>query len=412
MVVFIMTIGEGVPPLGFLLPGQNIVILAGFFARMDELFLPFVLGFVFVGGWIGDLFAYQLGAKYGLPFLKKYGKYVLISDNVLDNIHTILKKNLSRGTILSRFYGWTRGVLPFIAGSLKLPFKKLCIYTGISNLLRSIGYTLLGYVLGASYEIASEYLGTFLTRGLIISVAVTFLFRYFKNENVPFRKSFSRMMIGNILAIILFCILAQRIHTDKLSFVAIDTRIQTLFAKSAFIDTLLLRIDQIFDFWFVGLMGLIVIVYLYRKKLMYALTVFVSTMISAMIAFPLLKLIIQRPRPTDGLMILVNYSFPSGHATMSLVCLLIVWYVLHTQIKSPSLKYLFLAGMVIGALIIGTSRIMLHIHRFTDVVGGFLLGFFIITTNILVWKIFFNQHLEKQKIVKKHSKKLLIDILL
>jgi membrane protein DedA with SNARE-associated domain len=64
IVVFIMTIGEGIPPFGFLLPGQNIVILAGFFARMDQLYLPFVLCFVFVGGWLGDLFAYQFGAKY------------------------------------------------------------------------------------------------------------------------------------------------------------------------------------------------------------------------------------------------------------------------------------------------------------------------------------------------------------
>lgn len=347
-----------------------------------------------------------------MPFLKKYGKYVLISDSVLENIYTILKKNLSWGTILSRFYGWTRGVLPFIAGSLKLPFKKILIYTGISNALRSVVFTFLGYLLGASYEVASEYLGTFLVWGLIISIGVTLLFRYFKNENIPFKKGFSRMMIGNILAIILFCILAQRLYTDKFSFVPIDTRIQTLFAKSFFIDTLLLRIDQIFSFWFVGLIGLIVIVYLYRKKLMYALTVFVSTMISAMIAFPLLKLVIQRQRPTDGFMVLTDYSFPSGHATMSLVFLLVIWYVLHVQLQSRWLQYLFLAGMVMGVLIIGTSRIMLHVHRFTDVVAGFLLGFFILTTNILVWKILFNQHLEKQKIVKKHSKKLLIDILL
>ncbi|MDR0860013.1 MAG: phosphatase PAP2 family protein [Candidatus Peribacteria bacterium] len=273
-------------------------------------------------------------------------------------------------------------------------------------------FVFLGYILGASYEIVADYLGAFLVRGIIISIGIAVLFRYFKNENMTFKKGFSRIIIGDIVSVILFSVLAQRLHTDKLSFVAIDTRIQSLFIKSPFIDTLLLRIDQIFDFWFIGLIGLGVIVYLYRKKLMYYLTTFVSTMISAMIAFPIVKLLIQRQRPTDGLVTLTSYSFPSGHATMSLVCLVIVRYVLQPQIKSPRLKYSFLVLMIGASLLIGTSRIMLHVHWFTDVVGGFLLGISILTTNILLRKIIFDQHVEKQKVVKKNSKKLLIDILL
>ena len=67
---------------------------------------------------------------------------------------------------------------------------------------------------------------------------------------------------------------------------------------------------------------------------MYYLTVFVSTMLSAMIAFPVIKVIIQRERPADALVTLNDFSFPSGHATMSLVFLLTLRYVMHTQIQS------------------------------------------------------------------------------
>ena len=160
------------------------------------------------------------------------------------------------------------------------------------------------------------------------------LFRYFKNDRIVFKKGFSWLVIGNILAIIGFSILAQRIHLDKLSFVYFDTRIQNMLVKSPVIDHVMLRIHQIFDFWFIGLIGLIVIVYLHRKKLMYYLTVFVSTMLSAMIAFPVIKVIIQRERPTDALVTLSDFSFPSGHATMSLVFLLTLRYVMHSQIRS------------------------------------------------------------------------------
>jgi hypothetical protein len=47
-----------------------------------------------------------------------------------------------------------------------------------------------------------------------------------------------------------------------------------------------------------------------------------------------------------------------------------------------------------------------------EVLGGFLLGFCILATNVLVRKILFQTHIEKQKIVKKKSKKQLIDVLL
>ncbi|MDR0369320.1 MAG: VTT domain-containing protein [Candidatus Peribacteria bacterium] len=84
---------------------------------------------------MGDVVAYWLGRKYGPSFLKKYGKYIMISDSVLENIEKILTKNLAIGTILSKFYAWTRGILPFMAGSLKIKFPKVLFYTGITNIL-------------------------------------------------------------------------------------------------------------------------------------------------------------------------------------------------------------------------------------------------------------------------------------
>ena len=109
------------------------------------------------------MLAYYFGSKYGLSFFKKYGKYVMISESVLESIKNILSKNLSWGAILSRFYAWTRGVLPFIAGSLKLPFKKILLYTGISNILWTTCFVLVGYLLGASYEAMANSIGAFMT---------------------------------------------------------------------------------------------------------------------------------------------------------------------------------------------------------------------------------------------------------
>ena len=219
-------------------------------------------------------------------------------------------------------------------------------------------------------------------------------------------------MLGNVFSVVLFSVIAQRLYQDKLSFVAFDTRIQNLLTKSPFVDTLVLGINQIFNFWWIGIIGLVIIIYLYRNKLIYHLTVFASSMLSAGVAFPIIKMLIQRARPGTSLILLKDYSFPSGHATVSLVVCLLCRYVLQGQIKRPWVRYSFLVLMIILAAGIGTSRIFLYVHRFTDVIAGFLLGFFILTTNILVWKIFFNIHIEQRKVININSKKSLIDALL
>ena len=187
IVVFLAVVLEPIPPFVMMIPGQKITILSGFLARIEVFSLPMVLIYIFIGTWIGDIFSYFTGKKYGLPLLKRYGKYVRISDETLEKIQQVVKKNLGLGTILLKF-GLTRGLLPFIAGSFKINFKKMFIYTGISSLLWVVSCVLLGYVLGTSYELVAAYVGKIITRGIIAGICSLVLFTYFKSEYNIFKK--------------------------------------------------------------------------------------------------------------------------------------------------------------------------------------------------------------------------------
>jgi membrane-associated phospholipid phosphatase len=87
-----------------------------------------------------------------------------------------------------------------------------------------------------------------------------------------------------------------------------------------------------------------------------------------------MKLIFQRPRPKlDYASVLPDYSFPSGHSMNGVVfyvgLALIAWSIFGRRVG--------LASVVAAALLalgIGTSRIYLGYHYFTDVLGGFLAG--------------------------------------
>jgi undecaprenyl-diphosphatase len=101
--------------------------------------------------------------------------------------------------------------------------------------------------------------------------------------------------------------------------------------------------------------------------------------ISGAALVPLLKFIVDRPRPTaevvDILYPVGGLSFPSGHAFMAVAMLGAVFY-LAGRLCGPNRYAVLAVRTAIGVLIlaIGMSRIYLGVHWASDVIGGYLMG--------------------------------------
>ncbi len=99
-----------------------------------------------------------------------------------------------------------------------------------------------------------------------------------------------------------------------------------------------------------------------------------------------LKGLIQRPRPDLAPLIdLTNsYSFPSGHAMNAFVFYsLLAYFAFHfTRNKKFTLVISFIAIILI--LLIGISRIYLGVHYPSDVIAGFIAGFWVFVTGVLI----------------------------
>lgn len=99
----------------------------------------------------------------------------------------------------------------------------------------------------------------------------------------------------------------------------------------------------------------------------------ISTIGSTAFTF-LSKMAFHRARPIDILLMEHTYSFPSGHATVSIALYGFLAYIairfsMHfiRQVRILSLTLLL-------CLLIGLSRIVLNEHYLSDVMGGFLVG--------------------------------------
>ncbi|WP_276804635.1 phosphatase PAP2 family protein [Lactobacillus hominis] len=96
-------------------------------------------------------------------------------------------------------------------------------------------------------------------------------------------------------------------------------------------------------------------------------------MILANLSNLILKNIVQRPRPqVKHLVYASGYSFPSGHSVGSAaLCGVLIIFTLYL-IKKRWLKILLIIILLSFPILIGYTRIFLHVHYPSDVMGGFI----------------------------------------
>jgi undecaprenyl-diphosphatase len=90
----------------------------------------------------------------------------------------------------------------------------------------------------------------------------------------------------------------------------------------------------------------------------------------------LLKGLFARPRPSfsDPLATALYFSFPSGHATMSLIAYGLIAYFLYLRLPRAWMRVLTTSGLILLVMLIGLSRLYLGVHYFSDVLAGFAVG--------------------------------------
>jgi membrane-associated phospholipid phosphatase len=116
--------------------------------------------------------------------------------------------------------------------------------------------------------------------------------------------------------------------------------------------------------------------YLLARRRYYAeATLMVLAFVGAEVLSYSLKLAFRRDRPffTDPLATVSTYSFPSGHATVSVAVYGALCLVLLRRLAGPA-RIVCLAVAVLLVSLIGFSRLYLGVHFLSDVLAGFSVG--------------------------------------
>lgn len=138
----------------------------------------------------------------------------------------------------------------------------------------------------------------------------------------------------------------------------------------------------------IGILALITVLWLAIKKKDFAgIAAFVFAVALGNEVSKLLKDMVGRPRPeVEHLVDVKSLSFPSGHAMVGIILYLFIAYLILKHVENKNIRMLgaVLAGILI--LLIGMSRIVLHVHYASDVVGGYALGFIWVSLWIFLYE--------------------------
>jgi membrane-associated protein len=137
--------------VGFFLPGDSLLFIAGFLSSdaggniLPP--LPITAGVIFLAAVTGDQVGYLFGRKVG-PTLFDRPKGRLFNPTNLAKAHAFFERRGPAAIVLARFIPIVRTFTPIVAGVAEMKYRTFVTYNLLGGFLWGVGVTTLGYFLG------------------------------------------------------------------------------------------------------------------------------------------------------------------------------------------------------------------------------------------------------------------------
>lgn len=400
--------------LGLLIPGESLVLVAGFLAAQGLLDLDVLISAVAIGAALGDSIGYEMGRWMGRPALLRYGGHVGLTNARIEKADALFARHGSKAVFLGRFFGFARAIVPFLAGSTKMTYRKFLPYNVLGAALWSSAVVLLGFFVGASWHTAERWIGrasAILGGILLFLLLLAWLYRWAVRREADLLQKWMHFLHRPRVAALCLRFAPQiaflHARLSPRSYLGLNLTLGALvligagwlfggIAEDVATGDLLTVIDVRVADWFHGhatpaltqcmlfitnlhgpaaismLIGLAA-VYLVWKHDWYWLICLLVTVPSGMLLNVLVKYAFHRARPSfdHPLLVVSSYSFPSGHAAGTTLFYGVLAAMLVSKIAAWRFRVIIVLAMIALIFLVSLSRVYLGVHYLSDVLGGF-----------------------------------------
>src|SRR5512140_3299232 len=138
--------------IGLPIPDETLLAFCGFLANKGELNLVLTILSAFLGSCSGITVSYLIGRVPGLALIKRYGKYIHVTEDRIDRIHLWFAKVGKWLLVFGYFIPGVRHLSAMVAGSSKLQYPEFAPFAYAGALLWSTTFVTAGYFFGKEWE--------------------------------------------------------------------------------------------------------------------------------------------------------------------------------------------------------------------------------------------------------------------
>ncbi|MCW3065424.1 MAG: phosphatase family protein [Solirubrobacterales bacterium] len=392
--------------IGLIAPGETAVLLGGFVAGQGKINVVVLIAIVWAAAVAGDLTSFALGRRLGRDFLLRHGPKVKITEDRLERVEAFFARHGGPAILLGRFVGLVRALLPFVVGASGLELRRFLIFDVVGAGLWGGSLVLLGYVFWQSFNTLTKVAKQgFLALGVVIVVGAAGVWAVRRLRDPEDRARIVAYMEPRP-ALRPFLRVAQALarHVQQPYAVESAGAVAVLLAgavgygvaahaaghggpvaldRDAFDLVRNLRssagvhvakvVTALGATPFVVVVLLAGIAWLVGRRHHVAAAGLAIAALANQLALHVAKAAVGRPRPPDSLVSTQGSSFPSGHAAASIAYLALAVALWRVAPRGLPRAALLTCGLAIP-LLVGLSRVYLHAHYLTDVLGGWGLG--------------------------------------
>lgn len=168
--------------LGVPFPGETMLTAAGLYAgTTHHLSVLWIVAVAAAGAVVGDNVGYGIGHAGGYRLLRRYGRYVRLTEAKIKLARWIFLRHGGKVVFFGRFVSVLRTYAAFLAGTTRMPWPQFLGYNAAGGVLWATVYGVASYELGGTINRLSKPVD-YALGGIAVVVLIAFSLFLRRNE--------------------------------------------------------------------------------------------------------------------------------------------------------------------------------------------------------------------------------------